>query len=142
VESLRAAVVHVNRKRDGDRALREHEPITIVAIDLQIIGDDLELVASHLEYFVVVNAHKKSRESRMPGRKIQVLFAPEQSSRQIESQAGTALIPAPKRSGAQEKVAVRPFALCRFATKFVGRLGLRAKALRRRSEVRLYPGEE
>ena len=40
-----------------------HEPIAIVGIDLQVIGDDLELVASHLEHFVVVNAHKEK-----PGR--------------------------------------------------------------------------
>ena len=59
LESLRAAIVHVNRQRDRDGALREHEPIAIVLIDLQVIGDDLELVASHLEYFVVVNAHKE-----------------------------------------------------------------------------------
>ena len=61
LESLRAAVVHVHRKRDRDGALREHEPIAIVGIDFQIIGDDLELVASHLEYFVVVNTHRSKR---------------------------------------------------------------------------------
>ena len=40
-----------------------HQPVAIVLVDLQIIGDDLELVASHLEYVVVVNAHKEK-----PGR--------------------------------------------------------------------------
>ena len=59
LEGLDAAVVHVNRERDGDGALREHEPVAIVLVDVQVIGDDLELVASHLEHFVVVNAHKK-----------------------------------------------------------------------------------
>ena len=54
LESLGAAVVHVHRERDGDGALRVHQPIAIVLIDLQVIGDDLELVAGHLENFVVV----------------------------------------------------------------------------------------
>ena len=49
------AVIHVDRQRDGDGALRIHEPIAIVVIDVQIIGDDLELVASHLKYFVVID---------------------------------------------------------------------------------------
>ena len=59
LESLNAAVVHVNRERDRDGALRIHQPIAVVAIDFQVIGDDLELVASHLEHVVVVNAHKE-----------------------------------------------------------------------------------
>jgi hypothetical protein len=33
-----------------------------VLIDLEVIGDDLELVARHLENFVVVNAHKNGTE--------------------------------------------------------------------------------
>ena len=65
LESLGAAVVHVHRQRDGHGALRIHEPIAIVLIDVQVIGDDLELVAGHLEDFVVVNAHKEqSRKGR------------------------------------------------------------------------------
>ena len=58
LESLGTAVVHVNGQSDRHGAFRKHEPIAIVLIDLQVIGDDLELVARHLENFVVVNAHK------------------------------------------------------------------------------------
>jgi hypothetical protein len=54
----------MHRKRHGHGALREHEPIAIVHVDLQIIGNDLELVAGHLEDFVVVNAHKKEKPER------------------------------------------------------------------------------
>src|SRR3954462_13085864 len=70
LESLGAAVIHVHRKGDGHGALREHEPIAIVIIDLKVIGNDLELVARHLENFVVVNAHKpRSRKVESPGEK-------------------------------------------------------------------------
>ena len=84
LESLGAAVVHVHRQGDGHGALRKHEPIAIVRIDLQVIGDDLELVAGHLEDFVVVDAHKEKPEGKCAGREIQVLFAPEKRRRQIE----------------------------------------------------------
>jgi hypothetical protein len=89
LEGLRAAVIHVHRQRHRHGALWEHEPIAIVRIDLQIIGDDLELVAGHLEDFVVVNAHKKEKpEGRMPRREIQVLFALGRWRRQIVLTAG------------------------------------------------------
>ena len=58
LESLRAAIIHVHRERDRDGALREHEPIAIVGIDLEIIGDDVELIASHAKYVVVINIHR------------------------------------------------------------------------------------
>jgi hypothetical protein len=68
LEGLRAAVIHVHRERYGHGTLRQHEPIAIVRIDLQIIGNDLELVAGHLEDFVVVDAHKKEgRKVECPG---------------------------------------------------------------------------
>ena len=37
-----------------------HQPIAIVSVDVQVIGDDLELVAGHLENFVVVDAHRRN----------------------------------------------------------------------------------
>ena len=60
LKSLRGAVVHVHRKRHRDGALRIHQPIAIVAIDVQIIGNDRELIAGHLEYVVVINIHKRA----------------------------------------------------------------------------------
>jgi hypothetical protein len=60
LKSLRASIVHVHRERDGDCALRVHEPIAIVAVDVQVIGNDRELIASHLEYVVVINVHKRA----------------------------------------------------------------------------------
>src|SRR4051812_21617151 len=69
LESLGAAVIHVHRKGDGHGALREHQAIAIVLLDLKVIGDDLELVARHLENFVLVNAHKtRSRKVECPAR--------------------------------------------------------------------------
>src|SRR5205085_4537939 len=71
LESLGAAVIHVDRQRDGHGTLREHQAIAIVRIDLEVIGDDLELVARHLENFVVVDAqaHKAGRKVECPGEK-------------------------------------------------------------------------
>jgi hypothetical protein len=60
LKSLCASVVHVHRERDGDCALRIHEPIAIVPIDVQVIGDDRELVAGHLKYVIVINIHKRA----------------------------------------------------------------------------------
>jgi hypothetical protein len=59
---LGAAIIHVHGQRHGHGTLREHQPIAIVRIDLEVIGDDLELIARHLENFVVVNAHKEKLE--------------------------------------------------------------------------------
>ena len=55
LESSRAPVVHVHRQRHGDGALRIRRPFAVVLVDVQIIGDDAKLLASHLENFVVVN---------------------------------------------------------------------------------------
>ena len=63
LESLRAAIVHVHRQRYGHGALRIHEPLAIVFVDAQIIGDDLELVAGHFEHVIVVNMHRAKIES-------------------------------------------------------------------------------
>ena len=47
-------------------ALRIHEPVAIVLVDVQIIGNDLELVAGHSENVVVVNVHERARKVRTP----------------------------------------------------------------------------
>src|SRR5207237_3726300 len=55
LESFGASVVHVHRQRHRDGAFRVRRPFAVVLVDVQIIGDDAKLLASHLENFVVVN---------------------------------------------------------------------------------------
>ena len=55
LESSGAPVVHVHRQRHGDRAFGVRRPFAIAFIDVQVIGDDAKLLASHPENFVVVN---------------------------------------------------------------------------------------
>jgi hypothetical protein len=74
LESLGAPIVHVHRESDGDRAFRVHESVAIVAIDVQVVGDDLELIAGHLKYVVVINIHKRASDFGIPGRQMQKVF--------------------------------------------------------------------
>src|SRR5437667_10735912 len=83
----RAAIVTVHRQSDIDRALRIHQPVAIVVIDAQIIGDDLKLVAGHLKNFVVVNRHEAKAEPRISAKKTQMLFASEIRSVKLKPQA-------------------------------------------------------
>ena len=55
LKSSGAPVVHVHRQRHGDGAFGIRRPFAIALVDVQIIGDDAKLLASHLENFVVVN---------------------------------------------------------------------------------------
>ncbi len=55
LKSSGAPVVHVHRQRHGDGAFGIRRPFAVVLVDVQIIGDDAKLLASHLENFVVVN---------------------------------------------------------------------------------------
>ena len=55
LKRLGAPVVHVHRQCHGHRALRIRRPFSVALVDVQIIGDDAKLLASHLENFVVVN---------------------------------------------------------------------------------------
>jgi hypothetical protein len=75
LKSLCAAIIHVNRQRHRHSAFGIHEAIAIVLIDIQVISDDLKLVARHFEHFVVVNNHGTRLEGRLPGRETQLLFA-------------------------------------------------------------------
>jgi hypothetical protein len=75
LKSFCAAIIHVNRQRHRHGAFGIHEAIPIVLIDIQVIGDDLKLVARHFEHFVVVNNHGTRLEVRLPGRETQLLFA-------------------------------------------------------------------
>ena len=42
-------------KRHGNGTLWIHEPLAIVLIDTQVIGDDLKLIAGHLKHVIVVD---------------------------------------------------------------------------------------
>jgi hypothetical protein len=53
-----APIVHVHRQRHSDRAFRIRRPLAVARIDVQVIGDDTELVARHFENFVIVNGHR------------------------------------------------------------------------------------
>ena len=55
LESSRAPVVHVHRQRDRNRAFGVCGPFAVAFVDVQIIGDDAKLLASHLENLVIVN---------------------------------------------------------------------------------------
>jgi len=61
LKSSRAAVVHMHGQGHCDGSLWKHEPLAIVLVDAQVIGDDLKLIAGHLEYLVVVNSHGRER---------------------------------------------------------------------------------
>ena len=82
----------------GHGALRKHQPIAIVRVDLQVIGDDLELVARHLEDFVVVNAHKAEPEGKMPGEKFRCYLRRRDRGRQIEFDSGLKMSPTELRA--------------------------------------------
>ena len=56
LKGSRASVVHVHRQCHRHGALGIRRPFAIVLVDIQVIGDDLELVARHFEYFVVVDS--------------------------------------------------------------------------------------
>ena len=45
-----APVVHVDGAGDGDRALRQQQTVALVLGNLEMIGDDVELLARHVEH--------------------------------------------------------------------------------------------
>src|SRR3954453_4882394 len=55
LEGSRAAVVYMHRQRHGHGAFGVRRPLAVVLVDVQIIGDDAKLLASHLKNFVVVD---------------------------------------------------------------------------------------
>src|SRR5207302_6486945 len=72
LKCFRAAIVHVHRQRDRNRALRIHQPFPIVFVDAEIVRNDLKLVAGHFENFVVVDRHETRSEFRAPSKAMQV----------------------------------------------------------------------
>ena len=49
-EDLRPIVLHADRTGDDDRALGIEQPVAFVLGDAQMVSDDRELIASHLEH--------------------------------------------------------------------------------------------
>ena len=45
-----AAVVHMDRAGDRDGALRHQQPVALVHRDVEVVGDDVELLARHFEH--------------------------------------------------------------------------------------------
>jgi len=56
----RAAVIHVHRQSDSNRAFGIYKAFTMVLIDASFIGDDPILIGGYLENVVVVNRHKRA----------------------------------------------------------------------------------
>src|SRR5690349_12922541 len=56
-EYLGSSIVPMNWKRDGHGALGILDPVTFANWNLEIIGDLIELLASHVEGRVIVNLH-------------------------------------------------------------------------------------
>src|SRR4051812_9898569 len=79
LESPGTAVVHVHWQRDGNGALRIHQPVAIVFIDVEIVGDDLKLITGHSKHVVVVNVHERQQELRTFRRKTQKSYLPRNS---------------------------------------------------------------
>jgi hypothetical protein len=54
-----ATIIHMHWQRHSDGALRIHQPLAIILIDAQIVGDDLKLITGHLKHVIVVDTHEK-----------------------------------------------------------------------------------
>ncbi len=50
------SVVHVDRAGDDDGALGKQEPVALVLGDREMVGDDVELLARHLEHRAGIEA--------------------------------------------------------------------------------------
>ena len=53
------SVVHVDRAGDDDRALGEQQPVALVVGDREVVGDDIKLLARHLEHGTGIEAFHK-----------------------------------------------------------------------------------
>jgi hypothetical protein len=72
LKSSRAAIIHVHRQGHGNGALWIHQPLAIVLIDTQVIGDDLKLITGHLKHVIVVNTHEINSQAGPVDRQMQV----------------------------------------------------------------------
>ena len=51
-------VVHVDRHRDDDRALGQQQPVPLVEREVEVVGDNVELVARHGENRSGIERHR------------------------------------------------------------------------------------
>ena len=63
-KDLRPIVLHADRAGDDDRALRIEQPVAFVLGDAEMVSDDRELIAGHLEH----GAGKEAAHIRSPAR--------------------------------------------------------------------------
>ena len=61
-----AAIIHMDGQRHGHGTLRKHQSVAFVFIDVQVIGDDLELITGHSKNVVVVNVHQENEAWNAP----------------------------------------------------------------------------
>ena len=54
------SVIAVDRTGHGDGSLRIEQPFAFIMRDFQVVGDDLELPACHVEHRTRVNRHRTS----------------------------------------------------------------------------------
>ena len=53
-----APVIHVDRHRDDDRPLGQQQPVALVERNVEVVGDDVELVARHGEDRSGIERHR------------------------------------------------------------------------------------
>jgi len=87
LESSCAAIVHMHWERHRDGTLWIHQPVAVVLVDTQVIGNDLKLVTCHLKHVVVVDTHEINLQARPIGRQTQLLFALVEWSRQLRKRS-------------------------------------------------------
>ena len=56
--SFGAAVVHVHWQGHGNCAFGQHQTLAMIGLDFEIIGNDAELLARHLENVVLIDAQR------------------------------------------------------------------------------------
>jgi len=68
IEYLSGAVIHVDGEGDGDSALGHEKALAEVLVDVEVIGDDAKLFASHVEGRILVDVHQGGRFIEIEGR--------------------------------------------------------------------------
>src|SRR5690348_366028 len=57
-KNLHRTVVTMNRQRHNHRAFRKFQPLAVSLQNLQTVGDEIELLAGHVESRVIVDFHE------------------------------------------------------------------------------------
>src|SRR5262245_21998680 len=86
LEGSCAAIIHMHRQSHGDGAFWIHQPIAVVLVDIQIIGNDPKLVTRHSKYVVVVDTHEINTLGQSAA-ECRLLFALGKWSRQLRKRS-------------------------------------------------------